>query len=148
MEGEIERKIRIKMKSLESGARPVQSLPRHAMPLYEFHCPECGPFAELRTISRRNLPMQCPECSRKAARQIPTPNLALMAPNLRQAHARNEKSRHEPGVRTAHHCGRRCGCGAKPGVKLGRTNRTVEIGKLGKFETSRKKSVRPWMLGH
>jgi putative FmdB family regulatory protein len=119
-----------------------------SMPLYEFNCPECGPFSELRTIAQRNLPIQCPECSRKAARQVTSPNLALMAPNLRQAHARNEKSQHEPTVRTSHSCGSRCGCGTNPGVKLGKSNRSLEVPKLGKFQTTRKKSMRPWMLGH
>ena len=118
------------------------------MPLYEFHCPECGPFAELRSIAQRDVPIQCPECSRKALRQVCAPNLALMAPNLRQAHARNEKSQHEPRVSGTHSCGSRCGCGTKPGVKLGKANRSLDVPKLGKFQTTRKKTMRPWMLGH
>lgn len=117
------------------------------MPLYEFDCLTCGSFNAYRSIAGRDEDVLCPKCGVQASRIISAPNLAVMSPVLRQAHARNEKSCHEPRVSTGHRCGTGCGCG-KPGVKLGgEGGRTVEVPKLGKFKKQRKQK-RPWMLGH
>ena len=119
------------------------------MPFYDFDCPDCGTFSAFRSLEDRNLPAHCPACQAAAKRVISAPNLSLMSGPRRQAFARNEKSQHEPGVKTRHHCGSGCGCGSSKSNSNLRTKstRTVDLGKVGKFEASRKLK-RPWMLGH
>lgn len=111
------------------------------MPLYDFMCAECGEFTAFLAIDERNNPTQCPDCLCLGQRLILAPNLALMSPYTRKAHAVNEKSRHEPRTSTAHSCGSGCGCGTK--IRPTRTRET----KLGVLQ-SQKASARPWMLGH
>jgi putative FmdB family regulatory protein len=111
------------------------------MPVYDFTCTHCGDFREFLMIDQRNDPTACPECSRIGKRNILAPNLALMSPIRRKASAINEKSRHEPSVRTSHSCGSGCGCGTK--IRPTRTKET----KLGVLQ-SQKATARPWMLGH
>jgi hypothetical protein len=77
---------------------------------------------------------------------VTAPNLSLMPSNRRQAFVRNEKSQHEPGIKTRHRCGSGCGCGSTNGTPR-KSTRTVDLGKVGKFETAIKRK-RPWMLGH
>jgi len=116
------------------------------MAFYDFNCASCGDFSLWRKLDDRNLPAECPQCHGAAERLVSVPNLSLMSSGRRQAFARNEKSRHEPGVKTRHRCGSGCGCGAsKSGSR--KSTRTVDLGKAGRFETS-KKPKRPWMLGH
>lgn len=116
------------------------------MPFYDYDCPDCGTFSAFRSLTDRNLPASCPQCHAEATRVISAPNLSLMSAPRRQAFARNEKSQHEPGVKTRHRCGSGCGCGSgSNGTK--KSTRTVDLGKAGKFEASRKQK-RPWMLGH
>jgi putative FmdB family regulatory protein len=116
------------------------------MPFYDYACGGCGNFALWRSVVDRDLPAPCPECHAASARTLSAPNLSLMPAGRREAFARNEKSRHEPGVKTKHRCGTSCGCGSgKDNAR--KSTRTVDLGKVGKFETSRKQK-RPWMLGH
>ena len=116
------------------------------MPFYDFNCPECGTFSAFRSLEDRNLAAHCPDCQSAAKRVISAPNLSLMSGPRRQAFARNEKSQHEPGVKTRHHCGSGCGCGSSKNSAR-KSTRTVDLGKVGRFETA-KKVKRPWMLGH
>ncbi len=116
------------------------------MPFYNYVCDECGEFSLSRSIAGRDLPADCPECGESSARVVCAPNLSLMPASRRQAFVRNEKSQHEPGVKTRHHCGSGCGCGSKK-VGASKSTRTVDLGKVGRFEASRKPK-RPWMLGH
>ena len=116
------------------------------MPFYDYACDECGEFSLLRNVSDRDLPAACPVCLAKSLRVVTAPNLSLMAPVRRDAFARNEKSQHEPGVKTRHSCGSGCGCGSTGAVGK-KSTRTVDLGKVGKFDTTRKPK-RPWMLGH
>jgi putative FmdB family regulatory protein len=116
------------------------------MPFYQFACTHCGEFPLWRRLDERNLPAVCPNCQQAVARLISAPQLNLMPAARRIAHARNEKSRHEPGVKTRHHCGTGCNCGSgASGTR--KSTRTVDLGKTGRFETARQ-SKRPWMLGH
>jgi len=116
------------------------------MAFYNYTCVECGEFALWRKLDERNLPAECPECQAAAVRSVSAPNLSLMSSGRRQAHARNEKSRHEPSVTTRHRCGSGCRCGSG-GDQARKATRTVDLGKAGRFEAS-KKTKRPWMLGH
>ncbi len=116
------------------------------MPLYDYHCLNCGSFSLSRSIADRDLPALCPGCHLESARVVGAPNLRLMAPGRREAFARNEKSRHEPGIRTTHRCGQGCGCG--PAKSRSRKFApAVDMGKAGSFEQP-PKAKRPWMLGH
>jgi putative FmdB family regulatory protein len=117
------------------------------MAFYDYECAACGTFSVWRNLADRNLPALCPGCKETAERVITSPNLSLMPAPRRAAHARNEKSRHEPGVRTRHQCGSGCGCGSSATTARKKSTRTVDLGKVGRFEAS-KKIKRPWMLGH
>ncbi len=68
------------------------------MPLYDYHCEECGPFRAFRSIADRVHPTPCEACGAIAARVLTAPQLNLMSSNARIAETRNEKSAHEPGV--------------------------------------------------
>jgi putative FmdB family regulatory protein len=68
------------------------------MPLYEFNCPACGSFEELRPFSEANNPMPCPTC-RTVATRVPTaPSFPKTPPGLAAARNREEQSAHEPRV--------------------------------------------------
>jgi len=116
------------------------------MPFYDYLCEACGEFSRWRNIADRDLPADCPECGANCTRAVSAPNLSLMPVSRRQAFSRNEKSQHEPGVKTRHRCGGSCGCGSTK-VNGSKSTRTVDLGKAGRFEASRKPK-RPWMLGH
>ncbi len=117
------------------------------MPFYDYDCPACGTFALLRTLEQRNQAARCPGCSRPAHRAMTAPHLSLMAAPLRSAHARNERSRHEPGVMNRHRCGSGCGCGSPKSAQPDARKRKVNLGKAGVFEAPARRK-RPWMLGH
>ena len=34
------------------------------MPLYEYRCPQCGPFDVRRTLEEASTPLSCPTCDR------------------------------------------------------------------------------------
>jgi putative FmdB family regulatory protein len=68
------------------------------MPYYDYDCRFCGPFDLRRPINEANEPARCPNCEAIARRLVSAPFLAVMNPHTRIAHARNEKSAHEPQV--------------------------------------------------
>jgi putative FmdB family regulatory protein len=117
------------------------------MPFYDYTCLKCGTFALLRNLEDRNLPARCPGCQAHAKRALSAPHLSLMSAPRRQAFTRNEKSRHEPGVSTRHRCSSGCGCSSSSSASRAKSTRTVDLGKVGKFEAPQK-IKRPWMLGH
>ncbi len=115
------------------------------MPLYDYECQECGPFVSFSSIEERSAPSFCPVCGRTSRRVISAPNLCLMASGTRKAHAVNERSQHAPRVSRGHQCSSSCGCGTGT---IRKKVATTTIPKLGQFQTSSRKSPRPWMLGH
>lgn len=66
------------------------------MPYYDYECGHCGRFELRRTLAELDTPVQCPRCDALATRVLSAPYLAVMNPHNRIAHARNEKSAHEP----------------------------------------------------
>lgn len=68
------------------------------MPYYDYECASCGRFELRRSLAQRDTPATCPRCAALATRVISAPQLALMNSHSRVAHARNEKSAHEPQV--------------------------------------------------
>ncbi|GMU47092.1 MAG: hypothetical protein AMXMBFR26_18740 [Porticoccaceae bacterium] len=112
------------------------------MPCYDYRCREHGVFEELATVAERAAPRPCPQCGAPAARVIAAaPALLDMTPALREACARNERSRHEPrlhagGDADSDRCGGSCGSPAGRKAILLTDGRKV-------FP-----SGRPWMIGH
>ena len=66
------------------------------MPLYDYHCSDCGPFRAWHPMSEAAAPSACPACGTAAQRAMTAPFLATMNPHSRIAHQRNEKSAAEP----------------------------------------------------
>lgn len=115
------------------------------MPTYDFRCAECGDFAVMRSIARRNDPCHCPQCTSLAARvEVAAPMLASLDPGRRLALAVNEKASNEP-MRSGEYLARKrhgagCGCCSSaarpraaspaPGAPRGFPNR------------------RPWQISH
>ena len=105
------------------------------MPLYDYHCPECGDFRAWRHMSEARMPTDCPACNGAAGRAIVAPNLALMPANNRTAHQRNEKSADEPKVVSKS----RMGGGEHPHRHHGHSHG---------HEHKHGAGGRPWMIGH
>ena len=40
------------------------------MPSYDYLCADCGPFSEIRPMSRSDEPCTCPECGAEAPRAL------------------------------------------------------------------------------
>ena len=67
------------------------------MPLYDYKCVEHGLFHDLVPMQASGDCAMCPTCGALSARVIMVPPEVLdMAPEKRQAIARNEKAMHEP----------------------------------------------------
>jgi putative FmdB family regulatory protein len=108
------------------------------MPLYNYECVQCGPFEEFRPMAAFAAPHACPQCREPAPRVLAAPRPASMDANRRQACAINEKSAHEPGVRSVHMHGPNCGCGGP------RSRSRQNAGAVRKQFLDR----RPWMISH
>lgn len=109
------------------------------MPVYDYECSRCGSFAMRRPMAEFRLPATCPRCGEAAPRLVGAPLLNLMAPNLRIAEARNEKSAHQPDVvqtvRGHGHGGH------------GHPHHDPAVHKKG-HKHHRHGPARPWMVGH
>jgi putative FmdB family regulatory protein len=66
------------------------------MPIYEYECAAHGVFELSRPMFEASLGAACPECTETAPRILSAPNVACLAAWQSQAHARNERSQHEP----------------------------------------------------
>src|SRR5919198_5395001 len=66
------------------------------MPLYEYECARHGVFELARPMAEASLGAPCPECEGLAPRILSVPRVACLPAWQAQAHARNERSRHEP----------------------------------------------------
>ncbi len=40
------------------------------MPTYEYECPDCGPFVEIRPMAEYDRPQPCPDCNTLAPRLL------------------------------------------------------------------------------
>jgi putative FmdB family regulatory protein len=114
------------------------------MPLYDYHCPDCGEFRAWRPMREAGDPADCPECSRAATRVMVAPNLALVAGHTRVAHQRNERSAHEPRVMSREQLAR--GEAGRTGIN-GHSHHHHHHGTRGP-EPGLHKSARPWSIGH
>jgi putative FmdB family regulatory protein len=109
------------------------------MPIYDYDCPNCGPFAALRPMAEFELPHDCESCGAEAPRVILTaPALAGMDRARRVAAETNERASHEPKRSKAHAPGCGC-CSTRKPSKAADTNAPA----LKSFP-----SARPWMISH
>ncbi len=106
------------------------------MPMYEYHCEECGDFSALRPMSEYREPMPCPLCNAAAVRVISAPSLAVMTSGNRTAWERNERSAHEP---------RRSSCSSG---SCGHAHHSSKPAAAPKAINKKPSQSRPWMLGH
>jgi putative FmdB family regulatory protein len=79
------------------------------MPLYDYACPDCGPFSAWSAMARAGEPCACPDCGRDGPRQLAAPHLATLNGSLRKALDRAERSTAEPRVVQRKHLAG-CGC--------------------------------------
>lgn len=121
------------------------------MPYYDYACPDCGPFTEMRPMAESAEPAACPGCGAAAPRAFLTaPQLAVMTSDRRQAFATNERSAHAPrssGEFAAERAGRKkshgAGCSCCSTGKAGKS-RAVHMADGSKTFPS----ARPWMISH
>jgi putative FmdB family regulatory protein len=112
------------------------------MPVYEYLCEDCGPFTQIRAMAEYELPSDCPDCGASAPRVILTaPHCSTMAPELRRAHATNERSAHAPRTLSSSKGSHAAGCSCC----TGKSSRMTLRGKNGSKSFP---SSRPWMISH
>lgn len=116
------------------------------MPLYEYLCERCGPFAQSRPMAQHRSPAACPVCDGEAPRVILTaPAMATVSSEIRHAHSVNERAAHAPKTSAELHeafAGKKshgAGCGG-----AGKTSTTVKAAD-GSIAFP---SKRPWMISH
>ncbi|HZX17233.1 MAG TPA: zinc ribbon domain-containing protein [Pseudomonas sp.] len=115
------------------------------MPIYEYDCPDCGDFTQLRPMAERDAPCTCPYCATPSARVIlSAPSLATMSGSQRRAIAANERSANAPQTVEEYAQSRKhpkgCGC-CTPNKPLAPT-------KANPHALKTKPSARPWMISH
>lgn len=49
------------------------------MPTYDYECPDCGPFTDVRPMAEFDRPQPCPDCSQPAPRLLTAPSLGFGA---------------------------------------------------------------------
>ena len=112
------------------------------MPVYDYLCPECGPFEVSRPMAEYKLPHDCPACGFSSSRITSAPQLNIMPGSLRKAHARNEKSAHAPKVSRS--C---CSGGTCSHHKTSSTNAAQKEGAPALLK-AQKGVRRPWQISH
>lgn len=110
------------------------------MPVYDYDCPQCGPFEALVPMSRCADPCACPACASSAPRVLLTaPGIATMDSTRRTAHGVNERASDTPR-RSSH--GPSCSCCSGNKGKIG-------SGTLRRPDGSKSfPRKRPWMISH
>ena len=89
------------------------------MPLYEYECAGCGPFAVFRLMAEYALPANCPTCSLEAPRALACVPAMIASGGLRPAVSASSASAGASGF-GRHSGGCRCGCGS--GAKIRRAD--------------------------
>ena len=113
------------------------------MPLYDYRCDTCGEFRDWQSMQRSQEPVDCPICGLPADRQVAKPFIARLPTHTRMAHARNEKSAHEPRVMSRDELNARGGhLGHDHGHKHSHPPSPRGL------EQGLKHSHKPWMVGH
>lgn len=79
------------------------------MPIYDYDCHTCGPFATMRPMAQFRAPGTCPDCGADAPRLFSAPALGRLDPSALSASERRASS--EGSTKAAHPAG--CGCCAR-----------------------------------
>ena len=113
------------------------------MPLYEYLCNGCGPFADTRPMAECDDPQGCPDCGTLSPRALLTaPRLSCLSTTTRAAFGINERSASAPRTLAEYKASHRPGCGCcSPRKKARAVTKTRTGGKT--FP-----SARPWMISH
>jgi putative FmdB family regulatory protein len=107
------------------------------MPVYDYLCPDCGPFTMLRPMADFDAPYRCEGCGVEAPRALlVAPAMSGLDPARRAAFASNERSANAPARR--HRAGCAC-CSGGSAKTSGADTPAVPRTQPGQ---------RPWMLGH
>ncbi|WP_420863497.1 FmdB family zinc ribbon protein [Algirhabdus cladophorae] len=110
------------------------------MPVYEYHCTDCGAFEAMAPMSKFADPCDCPACGTSARRVMLTaPNVSFVSTSLRVGHATNERSADAPKRTSTHGPG--CSCCSGGSKKSSTTLHRPDGSKS--FPTKR-----PWMISH
>src|SRR5258706_11792428 len=120
------------------------------MPRYHYECGCCGEFTAWNRMSEAREPVECPVCHAMGTRRVSSPFVSRMDARLRTAHARNEKSAHEPAVMSRQQLeksGRRR-IGHSQCTHSGHSPRHAEAARLEKDHRVHAASSRPWSVGH
>ncbi|AKH67800.1 putative regulatory protein, FmdB family [Spongiibacter sp. IMCC21906] len=131
------------------------------MPVYDYKCKDHGLFHELASMEAAHLPCACPKCGVPSARVIMIPPEVLaMAPNKRQAAAKNEAAIHAPRRSTLDtraeaadrklYAAKKGGCGCSHDAESGNPDRSSLRQKAIYLADGSKvfPSQRPWMISH
>lgn len=112
------------------------------MPFYDYECAEHGGFTAMRPMAERNDPQGCPRCGVPSGRVLSEPPMRGLLTSLeRDAHAANERSRHEPRSLAAYRARHGAGCGCcTPGGKSRAVTRPDGMKSLV--------GRRPWQISH
>ena len=111
------------------------------MPVYEYHCKDCGRFEALEAMSRYAEPADCPTCGHDAPRVMLTaPAISMVSSAVRIGYATNERSADSPKRTSTHGPG--CGCCSGSGQK--KKSKTLYRPDGSKSFPSK----RPWMISH
>lgn len=114
------------------------------MPMYDYECPSCGDFTDLRPMAEYSLPQPCPHCGTPSTRVMRmAPAFSSLSAATRTAHATNERSADRPRLLSEtgskHKHGPGCGCyGGGKGRSVLRSPDGAKA-----FPTAR-----PWMISH
>lgn len=117
------------------------------MPVYDYKCPDHGVFHELETVENHARPMPCSQCQALSPRVIMmAPEVFKMAPEKKQAIARNEAAQHEPqhstsDTRAENSARLKHGSGCQHTKRGSKLIYTADGSKM--FP-----SMRPWMISH
>ena len=115
------------------------------MPLYEYECPDCGVYEQLRPISQSSQDGECPYCGLSAKRILSAPRLSILPAHTRQAHETNERSRHEPKVTKKSSCCAHGTCSNHRGGASPPKGAAPEAKPPLKTQAGVR---RPWMISH
>jgi len=70
------------------------------MPTYVYHCPSCGPFDVVSSMTEIGSSRDCPDCAAASPRVFSAPAVCRVAAPLARALGAQERSAHEPRVVT------------------------------------------------
>ncbi|MGW0045392.1 FmdB family zinc ribbon protein [Rhodococcus sp. NPDC003348] len=80
---------------MRATARPREG---STVPLYEFRCPQCGPFEQTHAMATVPLRVTCDRCAADAPRRVSAPRLGHLNSTEMALLDRTARTAHEPDV--------------------------------------------------